>query len=146
MEINTPQEQGTDQTTKKDVSPENKIEEVKIEDPVKINILPIHKRKKPSKKRMKLNDGTSAEMSDDEDENISEKELEDRMIRLNLGLNEICSTPILLMGVFDVLFENIPQAVKIQFKDVGIKIETYFLDGVDSGHTDLIKYLINKIK
>lgn len=150
MDLNTHPPQDTDQGDKKSITPEIKNglpeikkEEVKAMIPDNTNFLIKRKRKYPARKQ-RMYDDTSDDMNDDE--NISEKELEDRMLRLNLGLNELCSTPILLMGLFDMLFENIPQPVKVQFKDVGITINTYFLTEVDVEHKDLIKYLINKIK
>ena len=77
---------------------------------------------------------------------ISEIDEEDAVTRLTMGLQELAANPVMLMGVFDMYFEGVPQDIKIQFKDVGIKIQTYFLSEVSDTHRDLIKYLTAKLK
>lgn len=98
---------------------------------------PIKKRKGPEE----LNE------MDKEDECSSEDEDETKSAEnLAIGLNEICSNPVILMGVFDAFFDSVPNDVKIQYKNVGIAISTYYLKGPSKTHKNLTKYITNKLK
>lgn len=65
---------------------------------------------------------------------------------LTISLQELCSTPIMLMGLFDIFFENVPTDIKVQYKNAGISISAYYLPKPDKNHINLNKYISKKLK
>lgn len=65
---------------------------------------------------------------------------------LAISLQELCSVPIMVMGLFDIFFENVPTDIKVQYKNAGISISAYYLPKPDKNHINLNKYISKKLK
>ena len=112
--------------------------------PINIPVAMTNDNDKPidmaPKKRKKV------EREDSDKENSEEEAEEDKILALADSLNELCGNPALLMGIFDYFFENVPKDVKIQYKNAGISINTYYLAKPKKTHINLLKYLSQKFK
>lgn len=90
----------------------------------------------PGKKRKCVEE--SGDLAEDESTEAAEA--------LAISLQELCSVPVMVMGLFDIFFENVPTDVKVQYKNAGISISAYYLPKPDKHHVNLNKYITKKLK